>query len=209
MTRLAVAVQRGFTLLEAMVVLSLLGIILGVGMPMMSEWTYANKVASAAQFYSEGFVLARNQALTNNSVSRMVLVPADGGQAGWRVDICFPTPDVPCTPESENWSTVDNPAPADPGGATGFKSVLRPANGLPPGAVLEHVVAPVEADEVYFTPLGWVDSTIPNNLSRIELRPTGERAGQAERVAIVLTMAGIANRCKPDVEETHPQRCPP
>ncbi|QNA89387.1 prepilin-type N-terminal cleavage/methylation domain-containing protein [Massilia sp. Dwa41.01b] len=201
--------RRGFTLIEAMVALAILAIILSIGVPMMSEWTYKNQVASATQFYSEGLVMARNQALSNNSFGRMVLTPNGNGQKDWQVDICFPTPETPCTRESDNWSTLEAAAADDPAGATGFKSVLRPADALPAAAVLQQTFTPATADAVYFTPLGWVDTTVPNGLRRIVLEPRGSRAGATPKVAVALTLAGIASRCKPDATQNDPQRCPP
>jgi len=83
---------RGFTLLETMVALAIMGIVLAAGVPSMSAWIFAGKAASASQFYAEGLALARGQALTHNSASRLVLLANPGKLLDWRVDICFPRP---------------------------------------------------------------------------------------------------------------------
>ncbi|MBD8530164.1 MULTISPECIES: Tfp pilus assembly protein FimT/FimU [unclassified Massilia] len=202
---------RGFTLIEAMIALAILAIVLSIGMPRMNAWIYAGKVAAAGQFYAEGFTLARNQALTHNGASRLVLSKnAGNGQFDWRVDVCFPSPETPCNDSSSNWSTPLAAAGADPEGATvGFRSVVRVADALPPSGELAISTGAENARAVYFTPLGWVNPAIGPRLQRIDLQPTTKMAGQAPASALVLTLAGIATRCKPGVAVTDPQRCPP
>jgi len=200
----------GFTLLEAMVALTILAIILGIGMPRMSEWIYTSKVVAAGQFYAEGFAMARNQALTQNGASRLVLSKnTKNGQYDWQVDVCFPRSDAPCNDISANWSSVDSPASGDPLGDKGFKSLLRSAEGLPPAADLAGAIGPEDASAVYFTPLGWVNPAIGPRVERIDLTPGSKHAQSTPVTAVVLTMAGNTIRCRPQVPASDPQRCPP
>ena len=203
--------MRGFTLLEIMIALSIMGVLLAVGMPSMSKMVYANKVAAAGQFYSEGFSLARNQALTQNGASRLVLSRnAGNGQFDWRIDVCFPRSDDPCNAASSNWSTTDAPASGDPKGAVnGFRSLLRRADALPPSAQLTLATGADDARAVYFTPLGWVDPAMAPRIERIDLTPAGKQSSAAPVTAVALTMAGNSIRCKPQVAANDPQRCPP
>jgi len=202
---------RGFTLLEVMIALSIMGVVLAVGIPGMGKMVFANKAAAAAQFYSEGFALARNQALNQNATSRLVLSKnAANGQFDWQVDICFPRSDDPCNEASANWSTTGVPASGDPKGATnGFRSLLRRADALPPSAQLTLTTTPTDARAVYFKPLGWVDPAMAARLERIDLTPAGKQAAAAPASAVVLTMAGNGIRCKPQAAANDPQRCPP
>ena len=203
--------MRGFTLLEVMIALTIMGVLLAVGMPNMSRMIFANKVAAAGQFYSEGFSLARNQALTQNGASRLVLIRnAGNGQFDWRIDVCFPRSDDPCNAASANWSSTGAPASGDPKGAiNGFRSLLRRADVLPPSAQLTVAAGPDDARTVHFTPLGWVDPAMAPRLARIDLTPIGKQATAAPASAVVLTMAGNGIRCKPQVAANDPQRCPP
>ena len=202
--------DRGFTLVEAMIALAILAIVLSMGVPRMSAWIYAGKVAAAGQFYAEGFAMARNQALTQNGASRLVLSanPANG-QFDWQVDVCFPRSDDPCNEISANWSTRTSAASGDPKGANGFKSLLRRADALPPAAELAQTTGEDDARAVYFTPLGWVDPAIGPRIERIDMTPRGSQAGAAPVTAVVLTLAGNTIRCKPLVAPTDPHRCPP
>ena len=200
-------VARGFSLIEAMVALAILGVVLSIGMPRMSAWLFASKAAGAGQFYAEGFAMARNQALTQNGTSRLVLsTNPNNGQFDWRIDICFPRSDEPCDEGSTNWSTTTTAATRDPKGAAGFKSLLRRADALPPVADLAPAAGPTDARAVYFTPLGWVDPAMNPRLERIDLTPAGKHAKDAPAAAVVLTLAGNAIRCKPLVASSDPHR---
>jgi type IV fimbrial biogenesis protein FimT len=206
----AVRAAAGFTLIEALVALAILGGLLALGMPRMSEWVQANKAASAAQFYAEGFTLARAQALGHNSVSRLVLTEnASNGQMDWQVDICFETASVLCNAESGSWSTTAAPADDDPEGAAGFKSVLRRADSLPDTTVLANTLSPSGATDVSFTSLGWVDTRFSPGLTRIGLAPAAGHDGAFPASAVVLTLAGIASKCDPNAAGQDSRRCPP
>jgi type IV fimbrial biogenesis protein FimT len=206
----AAAGAAGFTLIEAMVALAILGGLLALGMPRMTEWVQANKAAAAAQFYAEGFTLARAQAVSHNSASRLVLTEnAANGQMDWQVDICFPTASVPCNAESGAWSTTAAAADEDPEQGAGFKSVLRRADNLPNSSVLAHTLSPSGATDVYFTSLGWVDTNFSPRLTRIGLAPAAGHAGAFPASAVVLTLAGIASKCDPNAADQDSRRCPP
>lgn len=190
----------GFTLLELLIGLTILGITLALGVPSMSAWMRANRAASAMELYAEGFRLARQQALGHNGASRIVLTAnANNGQMDWQVDICFPTPALPCNAGSGSWSSTSAPADNDPEGAAGFKSVFRAADALPRSDVLRPTLQPSGAFAVYFTPIGWVDSAVAPSLTRIQLDPAGAYLGQVRASALVIGLAGAAAKCDPTV----------
>ncbi|MGF6272749.1 type IV fimbrial biogenesis protein FimT [Massilia sp. UYP11] len=200
--------QGGFTAIEAFVVLAILGILLAVGVPGMRGWLGGTTATGAAEFYAEGFRTARNQALANNSRSRLVFTEnAGSGQLDWQVDVCFPMPDDGCAADSERWSTVDDPAPGPQDGNVATRSVFRSAAALPRTTAL--TVAPdAEARSVYFTELGWVDGGKPA-LMRLDLGPGSADAERAFTPgAVVLTLAGAVVTCRPDVGNADSRRCP-
>ncbi|WP_020652282.1 type II secretion system protein [Massilia niastensis] len=199
----------GFTVVEAMIALVVLAILLAVGVPNLTGWLSATKAAGATQFYTEAYAVARAQALSHNSLSRVVFTRnAGNGQLDWQVDICFEEAGLPCDPGSARWSTVDEIAEDDPEGETGFRSVRRSAAALPGTGVLTVTPAVNGASSVYFTALGWVDSARALPLTRLDLEPADGHDAGFQASSIVLTLAGVASRCKPDAEAGDSRRCP-
>ena len=201
---------RGFTLIEAAVVVAIMGIVLAVGLPSMSDWLLGRKALAAAVFYQDGFTLARNTAIAHNSHSRLVLTEnATNGKMDWRVDICFPTSGTPCNDEVGGWSTAAAAADNDPDPNQGFRSIVRSAQAMPGEGDLALAVNPSGATEVYFTPLGWVDTLVGPRLARIDLAPSLARAHAFQPLAVVPTLAGIASLCDPAAPAHDVRGCPP
>lgn len=201
--------DAGFTIVELMVGLVILGILLAVGIPNMSHWVLASKARAASEFYAEGLTMARRQAVTHNARSRFVLTPNANGQMDWQVDLCFAAPDAPCDADSDGWSTPDAVADGDPDGNAGFKSVFRPADALPPASVLVPSLAPAGSSSVAFTELGWVDTAAGNRLARIRLDPAATFATDVPVVALAITLAGMTAKCDPTRSVPDTRACPP
>jgi type IV fimbrial biogenesis protein FimT len=204
------AAAGGFTLIEALVALAILSVLLALGVPAMSDWVRATKASGAAEFYVEGYRLARAEALRHNSAARVVLTEnAGNGQMDWQVDLCFPTATTPCSSVSGSWSTTAAPAGADPEGANGRKSVFRSAAALPPSDQLVQTLSPAGSSDLYFTSLGWVDTNFAARLSRIDLAPPSASAGAFPSSAVVITLAGLASKCDPNAVAHDSRGCPP
>jgi type IV fimbrial biogenesis protein FimT len=203
--------QAGVTFVELAIGLAIVAIVMAVGMPVMSNWVVTNKAASAAEFYADGFAMARREAVARNASARIVLAPnVTNGQMDWRVDVCYPAADVRCTDASGNWSSTSTPASNDPLGATaGYKSVFRDAGALPQSDVLLPSIEPAGASEIYFTALGWVDTTIENRLTRIRLDPATRYANEIPVAAVAVALAGMATKCNPTLSAPDSRACPP
>lgn len=204
------ALARGFTMIETLVALVILSVTLALGVPAMAAWLLETKAGSASQFYVEGFQKAREAARSHNAVSRVVLSEnTTNGQMDWRVDLCFPTASVPCNADSGSWSTLTSVAGDDPAGAAGFKSVFRSAGALPDAAQMQPRLLPSGATDIYFKSTGWVDTAFSPRLSRIVLSPAVNSGADFRTQAVVVTLAGIATKCDPDVAATDSRACPP
>lgn len=202
--------QRGFTLIEGLVVIAIIGITLALGVPAMSNWLLANKAGSASQFYVEGFQMARELALSHNAASRVVLTEnTTNGQMNWQVDLCFPTAAMPCNEEDGSWSTTSAPAGEDPAGTGGFRSVFRSAAGLPDSSLMQPRLEPSGATDAYFKSTGWIDTAFEPRLERITLSPAANIRAEFPASAVVVTLAGIASKCDPEVDATDSRGCPP
>lgn len=200
--------SHGFTLIEAMVVLCIAAILLSVGVPRMSDWLARNRAAGTVEFYAEGLRQARQEAVAHNSASRFLLVEnAATGQFDWQIDICFPTPAEPCSDVAGAWSTPAAPAANDPAGANGYRSVLRSASSLPDSGIVTLKLQPLGADQIYFTPVGWVDAGVNPRLERLTVAST--RAGRFADAALAVGLAGLASKCEPAAPAGDSRRCPP
>lgn len=197
----------GFTLIEMMVAVAILSVMLAVGIPSMSKWMAASRSVSAAEFYAEGLKMARAEAVKRNAVSRLTLVPnTTSGQYDWQVDICMPTPTVLCRDDAGSWSTPTTVATGT--GLGDYKSVVRSSSSLPKASVLALSIAPIGANEVYFTSIGWVDSSVADALTRITLAPAAGNTGDFPTSAVTLTLAGVVFKCDPTVVSPDSRACP-
>lgn len=202
--------QGGVTLIELLITITIFGVMLAIGIPAMGGWMMNSKARAASEFYLDGFATARRQAVAHNSSSRIVLTTnPNSGQMDWQVDLCFDVPGVPCTNTSGTWSTTATPAPNDPQGAAGFKSVFRSADALPDSEVLLPSTLPEGATEVYYTALGWVNTNVPTRLTQLRLDPAPKFVHQIPVVALSITLAGMPSKCDPTLPPGDSRACPP
>jgi len=202
--------QRGVTLIELLVTITIFGVMLALGIPNASHWLLANRARGASEFYAEGFSLARRQAVAHNAFSRISLTPnVNTGQMDWQVDICFVSPAAQCSDAQGAWSTTEAPSANDPEGEAGWKSVFRAADALPPAEILLPSTQPAGTSQVYYTPLGWVDPLFAGRLGSLRLDPSMAYAGDVPPVALVVTLAGMATKCNPALPDTDSRGCPP
>ncbi|MGO4377436.1 pilus assembly FimT family protein [Pseudoduganella sp. RAF53_2] len=202
--------QRGFTLVELMVGVSILSALMFLGIPAMTQWMVTNKARLTSEFYADGLSTARRQAVVHNARTRFTVSNnATNGQMDWQIDICFPTATTPCNSNSGVWSTTATAAPGDPLGAAGFKSVFRSADRLVQSNIMAPSVQPSDATAVYFTEVGWVDTNSNPRLTRLQFDPAAKYKGEVPAVALVITLAGLASKCDPTKNGTDSRACPP
>lgn len=201
---------QGFSLIEALVTIGALSIVLAIGMPAMANWVAVTKAQGAAEFYTEGVRTARGLAIKHNSSARLVFSEnSSSGQFDWQIDICYPTIDVPCNRNGNNWSTPLNVASNEPEGATGYKSLVRSARELPSDAIMSVTIAPDGADAVYFTSLGWVDTLVPSRVTRVTIGSVDPSRWVFPTSSIAITLSGMASKCIPTAVVGDSRRCPP
>lgn len=199
---------RGFTLVEIMIGLVILSIMLAIGVPSMKSWLSASSAAAASEFYAEGFKLARGEAVKRNAVTRMTLsTNAVNGQLDWQVDLCVPTPATACNNTSGSWSTPT--APNGDAHSSDFLSIKRVATNMPKSSQLTITRTPATALAVYFTSLGWIDTTITPTLTEIQLAPAVGNANAFPTSKVVVTLAGVVTKCNPQVVVHDSRSCPP
>lgn len=200
----------GFTIIELMVVVAIIAILLAVGIPTMRVWLTSTKANAAAEFYAEGMRMARAEALKRNVASRLTLtLNASNGQQDWQVDICQPTATALCRDATGPWSTTTAALTAK--GQTDFKSVFRSAKNLPPSSQMAVTRFPAGADDVYFTPIGWVDGNVEGNLTAVQIAPPATNEGAFPTTKVVLTGGGSVVKCNPasTIGDKDSRKCPP
>jgi type IV fimbrial biogenesis protein FimT len=67
----------GFTLIELMFAIAIVGILLAVGLPEASQWTQNTKIRTASESISNGLQLARGEAVRRNTQVEFVLTSTD------------------------------------------------------------------------------------------------------------------------------------
>ena len=76
--------SRGFTLIEVMVVITIAGVMLGIGVPSFKNFVAGQRVKTAAGDFSTAAIYARSEAIKRNA--EVGLVAAAGGwKDGWSV----------------------------------------------------------------------------------------------------------------------------
>lgn len=78
--------QSGFTLIELMITLALLGIILGLAMPAVTDFAIKQRVSSQANEMMLSLAFARSEALKLNQDVRVI--PRTGTATGWSDGWC-------------------------------------------------------------------------------------------------------------------------
>ena len=66
--------ERGFTLVEVMIALGILGILIMMGLPSLVTWIQNTQIRTAAEGMHAGLMLARAEALRRNTVVRFQVV---------------------------------------------------------------------------------------------------------------------------------------
>ncbi len=80
--------SHGFTLIEAMVVVAVLAILVGVAAPSFQNLIITSRVKNASFDLFSSLVFARSEAITRNTTDGVTVAPATGGWTkGWTVKV--------------------------------------------------------------------------------------------------------------------------
>lgn len=176
--------ERGFTLIEAIVVMVILVILIALAAPNYAIWLANSRVKTAAQGLDDGLNLARNEAVRRNVPVEFALTDDAGS---WKVT-------VPSTAEDVQAGTG-----AEAGGQLTVTASDAAAGVLPATAALT------------FNGFGRVtanaDATPP--IARMDIAPSGLSASQARPLRILVTTGGSIRLCdpSPDLQPTDPRAC--
>ncbi len=171
--------QRGFNIIELMVVVGLIGVLLMVGMPSFQNYTQNAQTRTGAEGVLAGLQVAKSEAIRRNVTVQMKLL---NSTTGWRVNLGSDPDGVPLqSREHDEGSTnaVLVVAPSDASTVTfsGLGRVTTNADATPP-----------------LTTINVDNPTIPNASDRRPLR-------------IVIPVGGSIKLCDPQVALSDPRTC--
>ncbi len=79
--------SRGFSLIEAMIAITIAGILLAAGVPSFQSWIQNSQVRATGESVLNGFQLARAEAASRNSLVMLTLTATD-----WKVEVLADAP---------------------------------------------------------------------------------------------------------------------
>jgi len=212
--RIRRVIATGFSAVELLVAIAVIGILMTVGIPGLVNWISNARVNALPEFYLEGLRRARDGAINYSCASRLVLTEnAGNGQFDYQIDWCCPIAGTTCDDASGVWSTTATPRPAVriPGQPPG-PSIVGNASGLaltsakaPSSNSTVDVVTDNGRTEVYFDSTGWLNTNVASNFTWILFVP-----GNTEllRQQVWIPLSGVAERCNPAAPANDSRFCP-
>lgn len=121
--------QNGFTLMELLIVLTLLGLLAVMAMPAMGQWLARQQLQGTAWELADTLRYARNSAITSQTPTRITFTAAADG--GWRATVRKLDDDGAVTIKTLEPKEAGKIALATPGSAWPYSIEFSPLHGLP------------------------------------------------------------------------------
>lgn len=192
--------QRGFNLIEAVVTVSVLGILIAAAVPGMGDWIRATHVRNVAETTQNGLQKARTEAMKRNKVVTFWLVsPANAVK-----------PDNTCalSPASAAWViSLDDPAgkcATDPSSTTLPRIVETYGPGQAANGVTVSALdgAGAAASSISFNGFG---QRVGAGVARIDI--THDSGPSVRPLRIQVSSSGGVRMCDPAVAAPDPRAC--
>ncbi len=192
--------QYGFSMIELLVTLSIIGILMAIGAPALNIWIQNGKIRTAADSIQNGLQLARSEAVHLNTAASFQLTTSLDSSCAFSTSgtnwvVSLDTPTGACNGARLNSAfpvddAVNNPTPRiiqTKSGAEGAGSTIASSES---GAS-----AAVYTGQITFTGLGRVNPASIALGNNVQINISGASGGTPLRV--VVTSAGLIRMCDP------------
>jgi type IV fimbrial biogenesis protein FimT len=199
--------QRGFSLVEILISLVVLGVMVALAAPGFGEWLQNRQIRATAEMTLNGLQLARAEAVRANAPERFQFVTdltsacalTSGNDPTGKCDtFANGNPLDPVNPQIVHKGTGEQGTPN-----AEITSVFLNAPPAPPGA-------PSAANVVTFGPLGNVIANADGSFSIVKVDVSNPWIGVGARrpLRIVVNPGGATRLCDPLAPSTEPRGCP-
>ncbi len=172
--------QKGFSLVELMITVAVIGITAAVAIPSYRAWIQNTKVRTAAESILNGIQKARSEALMRNTQVRFTL----GANSAWTVGCVTTIADLDGDGVADCPAIIDTRANTEGGTAAAVTTVL-------PGG----------ATNATFNNLGIITGV--NQLTQVAV----SFAGANRNLNITLGAGGNVRLCDPNTNISDPRKC--
>jgi type IV fimbrial biogenesis protein FimT len=183
--------QRGLTLVETAVVLTIAAILYTQAAPLFSVWIGNTQTRTAAESVLNGLQLARGEAIRRNRLVQLVFT--NGAAASWTVGCANPV--------DNGTAGVD-----DPGDCL---AVIQSRAAAETSAQPQLAIVPADATTITFDSLGRVTANIDGSDVATQINITNPIVGAADRrtLRLALGAGGDIRMCDPAVAAGDPRGC--
>jgi type IV fimbrial biogenesis protein FimT len=188
--------QNGFTLVELMVGIVVVGILFALSAPSFRNGLQSSQVRTSAESILNGLQLARSEAVGRNTTVQFTLSGTTNVNSSWTVACANAVADL----------NGDGKADCPGAGLVAPLSTFiqqRSGSESTPNAVVN-----TSAQTVTFTGLGRAQNSMTLNVTN----PTGGTCARANGpmrcMCILVSTGGQARMCDPNLANTDPQGCP-
>jgi type IV fimbrial biogenesis protein FimT len=201
--------QRGFTIVEVMISLVVLGVLIGLGAPGFVEWLQNQQIRAAAEATLNGLQVARGEAVRRNTPVRFQLVTdltsscvLENDSLNWVVSLADPTGVCDAAPGAAPALIVQKRTSAEGSPNAVALAVFVPS---PPAAP-----APQAATTVTFAALGNVIANADGTPSIVKIDVTNPNVPPSAMrpLRLIVNSGGSTRMCDPSLALPEPRGCP-
>jgi type IV fimbrial biogenesis protein FimT len=175
--------MRGFSILEVMIVVTVIGVVLTIGVPSFQTWLQNLQIRTGSEAIMSGLQITKNEAVRRNVNVVLTMDTTPGSQTGWRMNL---ESDVDGTP-------------------------LQMRDGAEGSGNATAVLSPDGAFRVTFNGLGRVGKNIDGSdpLTQIDIdNPSIVNPVDRRKLRILITSGGGVRMCDPLAPVGDNRACP-